>query len=373
MPKNEDDTVNKDDEKPQKVAGNPTNSGHSTSDVNVTQLEPIDSPEAIKADIPSTQKAAENVLMGRQELRNALAGKDFRLVVITGPCSIHDSKAALEYASRLAALKERVKGELLVVMRVYFEKPRTTVGWKGFINDPKLDGSEDINLGLRKARELFIQINEMGLTTATEFLDPIIPQYTADLVSWAAIGARTTESQTHREMASGLSMPVGFKNSTDGSLQVALDAMVSARHSHSFLGIDQMGRTAIVRTRGNPDVHLVLRGGPGKPNYSAPHIAFAKSSLLNTAPARPIVVDCSHGNSEKDYRRQPLVFKDLVDQVAKGEKAILGMMLESHLNEGTQKVGPPESLRYGVSVTDGCIDWKTTETLLAEASQRLRR
>jgi len=364
--------MKKNEEKPQKVVENPTLSGQRTSDVNVAQLEPIDSPEAIKAEIPLTDKALATVVLGRSQLRDALAGKDRRLVVITGPCSIHDTKAALEYASRLGKLNEQVKDQLLLVMRVYFEKPRTTVGWKGLINDPKLDGSEDINLGLRKARELFVQINELGLITATEFLDPIIPQYTADLVSWAAIGARTTESQTHREMASGLSMPVGFKNSTDGSLQVALDAMIASRHSHSFLGIDQAGRTAIVRTRGNPDVHLVLRGGPGKPNYSAAHIAFAKSSLQKTAPPRPILIDCSHGNSDKDYRKQPQVFRELLGQVIQGEHAILGMMIESHLNEGTQKVTSPETLRYGVSITDGCIDWNTTETLLAEAADQMR-
>jgi 3-deoxy-7-phosphoheptulonate synthase len=290
---------------------------------------------------------------------------------VLGPCSIHDADAAREYAQRLARLKASVRDTMLLVMRVYFEKPRTTVGWKGLINDPALDGSQDINRGLREARHILRLVSELGLPCATEFLDPIVPQYTADLISWAAIGARTTESQTHREMASGLSMPVGFKNGTDGELQTALDAMVSARSPHAFLGLDQRGHTAIVRTRGNPDVHLVLRGGSGKPNYSPAHIAFTKVSLGASASRRLIMVDCSHGNSGKDYRRQPEVFQALLSQVLAGESAILGLMLESHLNEGSQKLVAGAPLRHGVSVTDGCIGWETTEALLLEAHRAL--
>jgi len=346
---------------------------NSTSDINVIELSPLTPPVAIKREIPITAKATETVVRGRRELREALAGRDRRLVVILGPCSIHDPKAALEYADRLSRLQPEINETLIVVMRVYFEKPRTTVGWKGLINDPNLDGSEDINLGLKTARRILLAINELGLPCATEFLDPIVPQFTADLVSWAAIGARTTESQTHREMASGLSMPVGFKNSTDGDLQNAIDAMVSARHAHSFLGIDQEGDTAIVRTRGNADVHAVLRGGGGKPNYSAAHLAFARVALGASENRRLLMVDCSHGNSNKDYRRQPLVCEDLLHQVVQGEKALLGLMLESHLNDGNQKLTPGEPLKYGVSITDGCINWETTEQLLRKAHQLLKR
>jgi 3-deoxy-7-phosphoheptulonate synthase len=341
-----------------------------TSDVRIVSFEPLDPPETLKRELPLTEKAAENVLMGRDALRRALHGQDSRFVVILGPCSIHDPGAAIEYAQKLKHLNDEVSSTLLLVMRVYFEKPRTTVGWKGLINDPRLDGSGDINLGLRKAREILLAINELGLSCATEFLDPIVPQYTADLVSWAAIGARTTESQTHREMASGLSMPVGFKNSTDGDLQTAMDAMVSARHPHAFLGIDPEGTTAIVRTKGNLDVHLVLRGGSGKPNYSPAHIAYTRVALGASAERRVILVDCSHGNSNKDYRRQPQVLQELVRQVAAGERSLLGAMLESHLFEGNQKMGP--EMKYGVSITDGCISWETTAQELRQAARLLR-
>jgi 3-deoxy-7-phosphoheptulonate synthase len=346
----------------------------SISDVRILRLEPLDPPSAIKATLPLTERAEATVRIGRQRFRQALGGQDRRPVVITGPCSIHDPRAALEYAQKLSRLAAELEDSLLLIMRVYFEKPRTTIGWKGLINDPKLDGSEDINLGLREARKLLLAINELGVACATEFLDPIVPQYLADLVSWAAIGARTTESQTHREMASGLSMPVGFKNATDGELQIAIDAMAAAAHAHSFLGIDQAGTTAIVRTTGNPDVHAVLRGGGGKPNYFPADIAYARVALGASADRRLILVDCSHGNSDKDYRKQPKVFEALVEQIARGETALLGMMLESHLNEGNQKLaGPPAGLRYGVSITDGCIDWATTEGLLRKAAKDLRR
>lgn len=346
--------------------------GAKTSDLRVVRLEPLNPPSKIKAEFPITPKAAATVLAGRQEFRDALVGKDKRLVVITGPCSIHDPSAAMEYAEKLARIRQEVADTLILIMRVYFEKPRTTIGWKGLINDPHLDGSADINQGLRMARKIMLDINELGLPAATEFLDPIVPQYTSDLVTWVAIGARTTESQTHREMASGLSMPVGFKNSTDGGLSVAMDALVSSRAPHAFLGIDQDGKSAIVRTAGNPDVHIVLRGGNGQPNYSAAHMAFARVSMGASAERRLIMVDCSHGNSSKDYRRQPGVFDDLLSQRLKGEMSLLGMMLESHLNEGNQKLAPLAQLKYGVSITDGCIDWKSTEELLRKAHAALK-
>jgi 3-deoxy-7-phosphoheptulonate synthase len=289
-------------------------------------------------------------------------------MVVVGPCSIHDTAAAEEYARRLAALRDELGDRLFIVMRVYFEKPRTTVGWKGLINDPHLDGTCDIDAGLRAAREVLSTINELGLPCATELLDPIVPQYISDFVTWAAIGARTTESQTHREMASGLSMPVGFKNATDGDLQIALDGITASRQPHAFLGITASGTTCVVRTRGNPDVHLVMRGG-SKPNYQKPHIAFAKAALEGIAGRRLILVDCSHGNSNKDYRRQPEVFEHLVDLYAGGEEALLGCMLESNLVEGNQPIGP--DLVYGRSITDGCIGWETTELILRRAHERL--
>ncbi len=338
-----------------------------TSDLRILKLEPLDSPALIKASLPISVRAAENVALGRTQFRAALSGQDSRPVVIVGPCSIHDPKAALEYAEKLGKLAKQVADKFTVIMRVYFEKPRTTIGWKGLTNDPHLDGSEDINQGLRIARRLLLSINEMGMPCATEFLDPIVPQYLADLVTWTAIGARTTESQTHREMASGLSMPVGFKNGTDGDLQVAIDAMAASAHPHSFLGIDQAGTTVVVRTTGNPDVHAVLRGGGGGSNYSPADIAYARVALGTTGGRRPIMVDCSHGNSNKDYRRQPIVFQELLKQISGGESSILGMMLESNLNEGNQRLVAPDQLKYGVSLTDGCIDWKTTEALLMNA------
>lgn len=343
-----------------------------TTDLHVTGFQPLSPPAKLIAEHPASPKALETVVTGRQELRDALAGKDGRVVVILGPCSIHDEKAAYEYAGRLVELRHQLRGKLLLIMRVYFEKPRTTVGWKGLINDPHLNGSNDIEQGLRLARRIFLRINEMGLPAATEFLDPIIPQYTADLVTWAAIGARTTESQTHRQMASGLSMPVGFKNATDGGLQVALDAMVSARHAHAFVGIDQDGRTAVVKTTGNPDVHLVLRGGGGEPNYSRADIAYTKVLLEKHPRPRSIMIDCSHGNSNKNFLSQPKVFNEVVEQCAAGERAILGMMLESHLVEGRQDLGKA-ALVYGQSITDGCIGWDTTAALLKEAHARLTK
>jgi 3-deoxy-7-phosphoheptulonate synthase len=292
--------------------------------------------------------------------------------VVVGPCSIHDIDSALEYAQRLARLREELQDQLYIVMRVYFEKPRTTVGWKGLINDPHLDGSYDIATGLHKARQLLQQITAMGLPAGTEFLDPIVPQYIADLISWAAIGARTTESQTHREMASGLSMPVGYKNATDGSLQVALDAMQSARTPHSFLGIDQEGYTAIVRTKGNPFGHVVLRGGRKQTNYDEDSIHDAIAALRKDGQDAALMVDCSHANSNKQHARQEEVAHSVIAQRAAGNDALIGLMIESFLFEGNQPVSPNLSeLKYGVSVTDACINWDTTERILRHAHQQL--
>ena len=337
------------------------------SDAHVAAFERLASPDAVRAELPCPPDVLETVRRGRDDLRAALAGKDDRLVMIVGPCSIHDPAAALDYAGKLADLRGELADRLIVVMRVYFEKPRTTVGWKGLINDPHMDDSNDINTGLRIARKLLLEINALSLPCATEFLDPIIPQYTADLVTWVAIGARTTESQTHREMASGLSMPVGFKNATDGDLQVALDAMVSARHGHAFVGIDGEGRTCVVRTDGNEDVHLVLRGGASGPNYGPEDVARAKAALGAPAGERRILIDCGHGNTNKDYTKIPDVFRAVLSQFRDGEKAILGMMAESNLRPGRQN--QTNHLEYGVSITDPCIDWPTTEQLLREAAE----
>ena len=341
-----------------------------TQDVRVVGFEKLESPTAIQAAVPLTTKARTTVVQGRSELRQALCGDDKRMVVIAGPCSIHDPKSALDYAERLAALREELGDRYIMVMRVYFEKPRTTVGWKGFIYDPDRDGTAQMGRGLIEGRKLLLAINELGLPCATEFLDPIVPHYMADLVAWAAIGARTTESQTHRQMASGLSMPVGFKNATDGSLQVAVDAMQSASQPHAFLGIDGSGHTSIVRTTGNPDVHMVLRGGGGKSNYSRADIAYV-NVLLEEAKAsnRPILVDCSHANSNRDYRKQPQVFDSVIAQMTAPTPALLGVMLESHLVEGKQSLGP--DLTYGQSITDACIGWEETERLLRHGYTQL--
>jgi 3-deoxy-7-phosphoheptulonate synthase len=348
------------------MAGNQSKTG----DIRVLGFEPLVTPRQVLADFPLTDGIHSTVVNGRRDLREALAGRDNRLVAICGPCSIHDPDSALEYARRMAALREELKDRFIIVMRAYFEKPRTTIGWKGFIYDPSCDESYDINTGLRQARKILLEINSLGLPCATEFLDPIVPQYTADLVSWAAIGARTTESQTHRQMASGLSMPVGFKNSTDGSLQTALNAMTAATHAHAFLGIDDVGQTCIVRTRGNPDVHIVLRGGGGGSNYSKAHIAFARALLEEaTKNSRPILVDCSHANSDRDFRKQAAIFRDVMGQAATGESSILGIMIESHLVEGRQPIG--DKLVYGQSITDSCIGWEQTKELLRRGYDQL--
>ncbi|HEY2775566.1 MAG TPA: 3-deoxy-7-phosphoheptulonate synthase [Candidatus Binatia bacterium] len=335
-------------------------------DTNVTELSPLRSPRQIKALLALGDAAAATVRSARRELRDILHGRDRRrLAVVVGPCSIHDPKAAIEYAERLRRAAAPLRGQLMVVMRTYFEKPRTTVGWKGLVNDPDLDGSCDIDRGLELARRLLLEINEMGVPCGTEVLDPVTPQYLGDVVAWAAIGARTTESQTHREMASGLSMPVGFKNGTDGGLDIALHAMISAGHPHSFLGIDADGATAVVRTRGNRDRHIVLRGGGGRTNHGAADIAHAAEHVAGEGIARPVMVDCSHGNSSKDFRRQGGVARDVARSFVAGEERVMGLLVESNLVEGSQQ-WHKESLRYGVSITDACIGWDETEALLGE-------
>jgi 3-deoxy-7-phosphoheptulonate synthase len=344
-----------------------------TYDLRVENFIPLVSPNALKEELPLTQKAYETVVSGRRAIEDIILKKDKRMLVIVGPCSIHDEKAALEYAQRLSGLKDKVKQTLELVMRVYFEKPRTTVGWKGLINDPWLDGSCDYHSGLKKARKLLIDITEMGLPTATEMLEPIIPQYIADLVCWAAIGARTTESQTHREMASGLSMPVGFKNCTDGGLGNGLNAMIAAASHQSFLGIDQNGQTCIVQTTGNRCTHIVLRGGK-RPNYDSVSIQEALGLLREKSLPEAIMVDCSHGNSRKNPRAQAMVWQDVINQRIDGNDALIGMMLESNLKEGQQKnTGDLTKMHYGVSITDACISWETTESLIESAHSQLSR
>jgi phospho-2-dehydro-3-deoxyheptonate aldolase len=341
--------------------------------INVESHVLLPSPEEILRQVPASEVAMQTVAEGRRVIRAILDGQDPRPFVVIGPCSIHDVKAALEYAERLQALAQRVKDRMFLVMRVYFEKPRTTVGWKGLINDPFMDDSFKIEEGIKIARKLLVDLAERGLPTATEALDPVIPQYISELISWSAIGARTTESQTHREMASGLSTPVGFKNGTDGNIQVAINAMRSALSPHNFLGIDSQGRISVYKTKGNPYSHVVLRGGDGQPNFDAASVAACQKAL-NAEKLNPkIMIDCSHGNSNKDHRRQPEVFAAVIRQILEGNRSIVAMMVESHLHEGSQKI--PEDLtqlQYGVSVTDKCIDWETTEKMILDAAEKLK-
>lgn len=342
-----------------------------TYDVNVKEFKPLISPDLIKKELPVTSDVAKTVIDGRQDVQNILQKKDDRILVIAGPCSIHDTDAAIEYAKKMIELRKEVKGKIDLLMRVYFEKPRTTVGWKGLINDPFLDETYDMDEGLKKARSLLIEINRMGLPTCTEILDPITPQYIAGLLTWVAIGARTTESQTHREMASGLSMPVGFKNSTDGSLDSAINAMTAAGAPQHFLGIDHHGYSSIVKTKGNPFGHIVLRGGPN-PNYDPISIEKVQKKLKEKNLIDAVMIDCSHDNSGQKFKGQAFVFKSVLDQRINGNKSIIGLMLESNLNEGNQKCnGDPKNLKYGVSITDECISWETTEDLIRCAYQRL--
>jgi 3-deoxy-7-phosphoheptulonate synthase len=342
-----------------------------TNDLHVVGNQPLPSPDELKAELPITARAAEQVWASRHEVRAAIRGLDTRPMVIVGPCSIHDPHAALEYAVRLVALRKRYEHELLIVMRVYFEKPRTTVGWKGLINDPDLDGSCDITAGLRTARKLLLALNELGMPAATELLDPIIPQYIADLISWSAIGARTTESQTHREMASGLSMPVGFKNGTEGTLDIAINAMIAASQPHSFLGVDGAGRVGVVHTSGNADVHAVLRGGLHGPNYSDQHVEAA-ATLLTRAKVNPrLLIDCSHDNSGKNQQEQPRVLGEIQHQLQGGSPHILGVMIESNLVAGRQSLESlgKHALVYGQSITDACVDFPTTERMLDQLAE----
>jgi len=344
----------------------------STSNLRIRSLEPLVPPARLAAVLPLDDAATRTIVAGRQAVERVLSGDDRRLMAIVGPCSIHDLDAARDYARRLQALARRLEDRLLVIMRVYFEKPRTTVGWKGLINDPHLDDTFDVATGLRLARALLIEIAGQGLATATEFLEPITPQYIADTIVLGAIGARTTESPTHRQMASGLSMPVGFKNSTDGSLQAAIDAMQAARTPHSFLGIDGDGGTAVVSTTGNPWGVLMLRGGRSGSNY-APEIMHEARQRLEAAGLPPrVIVDCSHANSGKDHTRQSVVWRDVLEQRLRGDRSIVGMMLESNIQPGSQPVQRDRAkLTYGVSITDGCIGWEETEQLLVEAHGRL--
>lgn len=348
-------------------------SEHEVNNINVISQELLPTPEQVKSVLPLTKAAEGTVLQGRKTLRRILDGQDPRLFVVVGPCSIHDVNAAKEYAHKLKRLADELSDTVFLIMRVYFEKPRTTVGWKGLINDPYMDDSFHIEKGLHLARELLLYIAELGLPTATEALDPITPQYLSDLVTWTAIGARTTESQTHREMASGLSTPVGFKNGTDGSLSVAINALHSVSRPHHFLGINQDGQCAVFHTRGNRYGHVVLRGGGGRPNYDSVNIAVCERELESSGLPSNIVVDCSHGNSNKDAALQTLVADNCVNQILEGNQSIVGLMLESNLNWGNQAI-PQDltQLKYGVSVTDACIDWPATEKVLIKAREKLK-
>ena len=331
-----------------------------TDDVRINAIHELLPPLAHLYELPISDAATELVVQTRQEIADLVHGKDNRLLVIIGPCSIHDPKAAIEYAQRLLPLRQKYAKELLIVMRVYFEKPRTTVGWKGLINDPHLNGTFDINFGLRQARKLLLELNNMGMPASTEFLDMITPQYYADLISWGAIGARTTESQVHRELSSGLSCPVGFKNGTDGNLKIAIDAIGAANHPHHFLSVTKTGHSAIVHTSGNPDCHVILRGGK-EPNYDSSHVKAAAEQLTQAGVTPKLMVDFSHANSRKDYKRQMEVAEDVAQQIRNGEQNIMGVMVESHLVEGRQD----QPVTYGQSITDACIDWDSTEQLLA--------
>src|SRR5205809_6811838 len=342
-----------------------------TQNLHVVKTEPLVAPRVIKGELPGSDALYEVVVRARATIRDIIAGRYRRLLAVVGPCSIHDPEAALKYAGRLGALAERLADKLFVVMRVYFEKPRTTVGWKGLINDPHLTGTHDMQLGLRLARKLLVDLARLGLPAGTELLDPITPQYLTDLISWAAIGARTTESQTHREMASGLSMPVGFKNTTDGNQQVAIDALESARHPHTFLGIDQDGVASVIHTEGNPDGHIILRGGR-TPNHEAGSIRPCEELLLAAGLPSRILVDCSHAQTAKDFTRQPPVLDDLVAQIRAGNRYVMGLILDSNLDAGHHKLADGRAgLRYGVATTDACIDWPTTERALAAAAAPL--
>ncbi|MDM9559177.1 MULTISPECIES: 3-deoxy-7-phosphoheptulonate synthase AroG [Bordetella] len=344
---------------------------HNTDDLRIREIKELNPPSHVMREFPCTQQASETVFAARQAMHRILHGMDDRLIVVIGPCSIHDTKAALEYASRLKPVRDRLQGELEIVMRVYFEKPRTTVGWKGLINDPGLDGSFEINRGIRVARELLLDINTQGLPAGCEFLDMITPQYIADLVSWGAIGARTTESQVHRELASGLSCPVGFKNGTDGNVKIAVDAIKAASQPHHFLSVTKGGHSAIVSTAGNEDCHVILRGGK-TPNYDSASVAAACQDMAKSGLAQRLMIDASHANSSKKPENQPLVAEDVARQLEAGETRIVGVMIESHLLGGRQDMVPGEPLVYGQSITDGCIDWDTSVAVLERLARAVK-
>ena len=341
-----------------------------TDNTRITGLMEVSPPNEVTSEIPISPGASELVFKSRKEISDILHGNDDRLVVVVGPCSIHDPESAIEYAERLKSLEVKFSANLKIVMRVYFEKPRTTVGWKGLINDPNLDNSYDVNLGLRKARKVLLDINNLGLPAGTEFLDMITPQYIADLISWGAIGARTTESQIHRELASGLSCPVGFKNSTNGSIQVAIDAIGSASNSHIFLSITKEGKSAIFNSSGNEDCHVILRGGSDT-NYEASFVDSTSNQLEKADKASKMMIDMSHGNSKKQFKRQLIVNKDISNQITSGEDRIFGVMIESHLEEGNQKIGPLNKIKYGQSVTDACVGWEDTEIMINQLSKAI--
>jgi 3-deoxy-7-phosphoheptulonate synthase len=346
---------------------------YATDDLRIKWTKVVLPPVFIEEEMPITDAASATVFQSRKEICNVLAGEDKRLIAIVGPCSIHDTKAALEYAKRLKRVTDEVSNELIVVMRVYFEKPRTTIGWKGLINDPYLDQSYKINDGLRIARRLLLDLAEMGIPAGTEFLDMISPQYMASLVSWGAIGARTTESQVHRQLVSGLSCPVGFKNATSGDVQIAIDAMLSASHPHTFLGVSKYGQSAILFTTGNPDTHVILRGGSKVTNYSAEAVEEISARLEKCNLKPNIMIDCSHANSQKDHNRQMEVCRNVAAQVAKGETRVIGVMIESSLVAGAQKMVPGRPLVYGQSITDACIGWEDTEVLLRELAEAVKQ
>lgn len=339
-----------------------------TDDLHISDLRPLISPAILMEELPLSDETSVMISKARKDIANIVNGQDDRLLVVVGPCSIHDPDAAIDYAQRLRAIVSQFDSELMLVMRLYFEKPRTTVGWKGLINDPHLDGSFKINDGLKVARRLLLEVADLGIPTGCEFLDTISPQFFADLVSWGAIGARTTESQVHRELASGLSMPVGFKNGTDGSIQIAIDAIRAAANPHHFLSVTKQGISAIVTTTGNKDCHIILRGSNKGPNYEADEVNAATDLLEKSGLTPSLMVDCSHGNSKKDYSRQPLVAEDIANQIAQGSNAISGVMIESNLSEGNQK----EPVEYGVSITDACISWDTTITTLNTLAEAVK-
>jgi len=344
---------------------------YNTDDLRIKEIRELSPPDEIRKEFPLTEKAAQVTFETRRDVHRVLHGADDRLLAIVGPCSIHDPRAAMEYASRLKDQKDRLADDLAIVMRVYFEKPRTTVGWKGLINDPLLDGTFRINDGVRIARELLLRLNDLGVPAGVEFLDMISPQYISDLVSWGAVGARTTESQLHRELASGLSCPVGFKNGTDGNLKIAVDAIRTSQHPHCFLSVTKAGHSAIVLTTGNEDCHVILRGGK-KPNYDASSVEIASKQLSSAGLAKRLMIDASHSNSEKDFKRQMVVSHAIAEQIAAGDNRIMGVMIESHLKEGRQDLSPDKDLCYGQSITDACIGWEDTVVLLEELAQAVR-